>query len=256
MCTRITVKDCAIPAAFSGMRIALLSDLHGKWFGRGQRRILDLLAGAHPDLVALTGDLIDDDHLNGEAAMALVRGATAIAPSVFVPGNHEAQLPGEYSRLRRRMEGAGCRVLGNESMTLCRDSGRIQIVGIKDPEFVADTNRMISGLIAGQFLRIAQRGCEGASYRILLAHRPELVATYNRAGMDLVLSGHAHGGQWRVGSQGVFAPGQGLLPLFTGGLYRIGDTSLVVSRGLGNIFPVRINNRPEVVLITLETLAT
>ena len=92
------------------------------------------------------------------------------------------------------------------------------------------------------------------AYAILLSHRPELFETYAACGVDLVLSGHAHGGQFRLPFiGGLIAPNQGLFPKYDAGLFTDGNTNMIVSRGIGNsIIPIRFNNRPEIVLLELR----
>ena len=92
-----------------------------------------------------------------------------------------------------------------------------------------------------------------SSYIILLSHRPELFESYVSCNIDLVLSGHAHGGQFRLPFiGGLIAPDQGIFPKYDAGLFTNGSTNMIVSRGLGNsIIPIRFNNRPEVIVIEL-----
>ncbi len=251
--TFLEVVDFAIPVDFDGFTIAHISDLHNTEFGQQQERLLQKLVEAAPDLIAITGDLLDSYHPNITVAMEFINGAIAIAPVYYVTGNHESRLPELYAQLREQMESAGVVVLDNKAVTLEYGSSIIRVLGVDDPTFSAesdlyeDNEQVISAQL--DVLLDDQSACT-----ILLSHRPELFDVYHEAGIDLVLCGHAHGGQVRLPFIGaLFAPNQGFFPEYTAGLYRQGDTQMVVSRGLGNSsFPIRINNPPELVVITLQ----
>lgn len=166
-------------------------------------------------------------------------------------GNHEARLT-EYGRLRTGLETAGVTVLEDKTVWLERDGGKIMLIGLSDPDFTVkgDMFGEVPSMVGTKVESLA--GSEG-SYTILLSHRPELFETYADCGIGLVLSGHAHGGQFRLPLiGGLIAPNQGLFPKFDAGLYTDGSTDMVVSRGIGNsIIPFRFNNRPEIVLVEL-----
>lgn len=251
MVSRITVSDSRIPAAFSGFRIAQVSDLHNAEFGRENAELIRRLEETEPDIIVITGDLVDAVHTDADSALAFVGRAARIAPVYCVTGNHEAALP-QYDALKRGMEEAGAVVLEDEKIYLEREGGRIALIGLMDPDFTVrggwlDETPAMVGAKLDELL-------EGETvYTILLSHRPELFETYAACGVDLVLSGHAHGGQFRLPFiGGLIAPNQGFFPRHDAGLYTMGDTDMVVSRGLGNsIIPIRLNNRPELVTIEL-----
>lgn len=252
--SELTVPAAALPEEWDGLTIAQVSDLHNSDFDGHGRQLIDLLAAAEPDLIAVTGDLLDSYHPDLELALAFICEAVEIAPVYYVSGNHEARLPQLYQQLCEDMTEAGAVVLDDRSLLLQRGDSSIELLGLADPNFT------ISAAMSGQERqqRISARledllSGEG-EYSILLSHRPELAELYAEAGIDLVLSGHAHGGQIRLPLIGaLFAPNQGLFPKYTSGLYRLGETALVVSRGLGNSrFPFIINNPPELLIITLQ----
>ncbi len=241
--TEITVTSDALPADFAGLRIAHVSDLHNAEMGEKNDRLLAMLREADPDLIAITGDIVDSRRTDLGIAAAFVREAVKIAPCYYVTGNHEARLPATlYAELEASITAAGAILLRNEAIILTRGNASITLAGIDDPSF-AGIKADLAALLPEE------------SFSLLLAHRPEHFADYIAAGAELTLSGHAHGGQFRLPLVGgVVAPGQGLFPRYDAGLYTEEGASLIVSRGIGNsIFPFRINNRPEVVLITLET---
>ncbi len=233
--------------------IAQVSDLHNAEFGGGNGELLTILEEAEPDLIAITGDLIDSRRTDPAPALAFLEGAVELAPVCYVTGNHEFRAYDAYQDLKSQMEELGVIVLENESMVL--EEVPLRVIGLDDPSFGvrSDPSATPEQILQGALTALAPQAGEEDLRTVLLAHRPEYVELYAQHGADLVLSGHAHGGQVRLpGVGGLYAPGQGFLPAYTSGLYQIGETSLVVSRGLGNsLFPLRVNNRPEVVLVEL-----
>lgn len=246
----ISVTDQRLPQEFEGFRIAQISDLHNEVFGTGNGELLTLLAGTRPDIIVITGDLIDSRRTDVSAALEFVRGAVEIAPVYYVAGNHESRIPEEFWMLERCMENLGVSVLRGERTLLTREGAAIALIGVDDPTFQDKDSANWPGIVEEELGRLREEGL----YSILLIHRPELLETYARAGMNLVFSGHAHGGQVRIPFVGgVIAPNQGFFPQYDGGLYTMGDTQMVVSRGLGNsLCPLRVNNRPEIVLAELH----
>ena len=246
--TQVTVASGALPEAFEGFKIAHVSDLHNAVFGRKNEKLLSLIRAAESDIIAITGDLIDSRHTDIDSALAFVEGAAEIAPVYYVTGNHESRL--DFDEIEPRLIAAGARVLRNEAEDIGRGGERIRLAGIDDPSFIR-TGETAEERAAAE---LEQLGDGGGTFTVLLAHRPELVEVYAEYGAGLVLSGHAHGGQVRLPLLGgLYAPGQGLLPEYDSGLYSLGETQMVVSRGLGNsVAPLRVNNRPELVIVTLS----
>lgn len=255
MVSHVTVRSGSLPPAFSGFRIAQVSDLHNAEFGEGNEKLLGMLSDCAPDLIAVTGDLVDAGHTDIEVALAFVAEAAKIAPVYYVPGNHEAHLP-RYDTLKAGLAEAGAVVLEDEAVTLRRDGEAITVAGLSDPAFAGagDLFGEVPAMVRAKLERLPD---SESGYTLLLSHRPELFDVYAGCGVDLVLAGHAHGGQFRLPfAGGLIAPDQGLFPRYDAGLYTGGGTSMVVSRGLGNsIIPLRINNRPEVVLVELSGTA-
>lgn len=246
--TQVTVASGALPEAFEGFKIAHVSDLHNAVFGRKNERLLSLIRAAKPDIIAITGDLIDSRHTDIDSSLAFVEAAAEIAPVYYVTGNHESRL--DFDEIEPRLIAAGARVLRNEAEDIGRGGERIRLAGIDDPSFIRTGGTAEERAAA----ELEQLGDGGGTFTVLLAHRPELVEVYAEYGAGLVLSGHAHGGQVRLPLLGgLYAPGQGLLPEYDSGLYSLGETQMVVSRGLGNsVAPLRVNNRPELVIVTLS----
>lgn len=243
-----TIASEKLPKAFDGYRIAHISDLHNGEFGDGNEKLLAMLREAEPDIIAITGDLIDSRNTDVGIALHFAEEAVKIAPCYYVTGNHEARVP-EYVELKAGLLDLGIIVLDDKSAGLEVSGESITLLGVNDPSFLADPADE-EALIQSK-LQELMNGSE--NYTVLLSHRPELFAVYIESCADLVLSGHAHGGQFRfplVG--GLAAPNQGLFPKYDTGVYTEKNTNMVVSRGLGNsLFPFRFNNRPEVILIEL-----
>ncbi len=245
-----TVTSDKITEEFYGCRIAHISDLHNAEIGENNEKLISMLSQAEPDIIAITGDLIDSRNTDIETAISFVKEAVEIAPCYYVTGNHEARVA-EYGELKSRLEDAGVVVLDNKQVELTRKHSSITLVGLADPSFEEDYLFDDEEAVAEVHLQELLHGSDG--YTILLSHRPELFELYSESGADLILSGHAHGGQIRLPAiGGVFAPNQGFLPEYDGGLYSKGTSDMIVSRGIGNsLFPLRINNRPEIILIEL-----
>lgn len=234
-------------ADLDGFTVVQISDLHNARFGREQSRLLAAVAEQEPDMIAITGDLVDSSHTDIDVAMAFVERAVEIAPVYYVTGNHEGWLEGTYSELKTRLEATGVFVLDDAMYSGQFDGLDLNIAGVKDPDMPG--NNIV---LTKQAIQTLMEGTTG--YTILLSHRPELYDTYVSSNVNLVFTGHYHGGQFRIPFiGGVIAPGAGLFPEYAEGTFTENHTTMVVSRGLGNsVIPVRINNRPEVVVVRLQ----
>lgn len=253
--SNIKISSSRIPIAFSGFRIAQVSDLHNAEFGKDNRNLLELLSESKPDIIAITGDLVDAGHTDIGVALDFAKEAVKIAPVYYVTGNHEASLS-QYDELKIGLKTIGVIVLEDEAVQLKHDTEEITLIGLSDPDFTikGDIFREAPAMVRTKLSSFVDD--DESSYTILLSHRPELFESYARCSIDLVLSGHAHGGQFRLPFiGGLIAPNQGLFPKYDAGLYTSGSTNMIVSRGLGNsIIPIRFNNRPEVVVIELLSI--
>lgn len=242
-----------IPKTFTGFRIAQVSDLHNTEFGDGNSALIELLSQTGPDIIVITGDLIDSRHTNLEIALEFCISASEIAPVYYVSGNHEARVS-EFEDLNIGLVDAGVIVLENQKVQITREGESITLIGLDDPSFRADYLFGDAASVSASALSELQNESDG--YTVLLAHRPELFDTYVDAGVDLVFSGHAHGGQFRLPFiGGLVAPNQGFFPKYDAGLFTEENTNMIVSRGVGNsIIPLRFHNRPEIVVAELKSL--
>ena len=242
----VEVDAPGLPAAFDGLRIVQLSDLHGKEFGEDNEKLLNKVAALQPDLIAITGDLIDREE-QLEKIPALAEGLAAIAPTYYVTGNHEWAVR-RVNDLKQMLTDCGVRVLTNGYEVWEKDGATLAIVGVDDPNGPADQT-------TGDVLRDAI----DADYTILLAHR-DTVEEYADWGYDLVLCGHGHGGIFRIPllDKGLLGTDRQLFPEYDGGLYPLtGDSWCFVSRGLGsNTVPFqafRLFNRPDLPVLVLRS---
>lgn len=249
--TPINYTNTKIPQAFEGYTIVHISDLHNKAFGNNQEHILKKIQDVSPHIIVITGDLIDRRKYNLDIAMVFINGAMEIAPVYYVSGNHEAW-SGDYENIRQRLQSAGVQILDNHKVELVKDGGMIEILGLSDPDFL--TSNYTDGTNTSNLKEKLLDMSDDSTFQILLSHRPELFDFYVNENIDLIFTGHAHGGQVRLPFVGgLVAPDQGLFPKYTNGAYRNKDSTLIVSRGLGNsIIPVRIFNRPEIVVVTFS----
>ena len=247
----IKISSSRIPTAFSGFRIAQVSDLHNAEFGKGNKKLLELLSESKPDIIVITGDLVDAGHTDIDVALDFAKGAVSVAPVYYVTGNHEASLS-LYNELKTGLETIGVVVLEDEKIQLKRDKEVITLIGLSDPNFTlkSDIFGKASAMVSTKLNSLTD---DESIYTILLSHRPELFESYAHCNIDLVLSGHAHGGQFRLPFiGGLIAPDQGIFPKYDAGLFTNGSTNMIVSRGLGNsIIPIRFNNRPEIIITEL-----
>lgn len=248
--TKLTVTAKDLPEAFDKFSIAHISDLHNAEYGKINEKLIDILEAESPNIIAITGDLIDSNHTNLEVALSFAQQAVKIAPCYFVTGNHEAWIGSQYEELKTSLQNTGITVLQDEAIELNYGDVCIQLIGLNDPDF-SERDRLLSESILEA--KLSQVNISDG-FTILLSHRPEYFNVYQNKNIDLVLSGHAHGGQFRLPlGGGVIAPGQGLFPKYDAGAYTENGTTMIVSRGIGNsIIPVRINNPPEIVIIELN----
>lgn len=251
--TEYKVESELIPEGFSGFRIVQISDLHNEVFGKDNSRLLEKINEANPDIIVITGDLIDSRRTDVDVAIRFAEKAAEIAPTYYVTGNHEHRIPQDYERLKSGLILAGVTVLENESIPIERNGDIINLVGLHDASFLNQGEDLhFESILAEKLTQLAH----DTSYDILLAHRPQYFEVYAESSADLILSGHVHGGQFRLPFVGgLYAPSQGLFPEYDAGEFDDKGTVMIVSRGIGNsIFPIRLGNRPEIVTVVLDTV--
>ncbi len=233
-----------VPEGFKGQRILQISDLQNKSFGKNHEILMKKLEGIKPDYIVITGDLVDRNRTDVEIVMEFIKQLKAVAPIYYVSGNHEHQSPkGTWEDLYKQLLENGVYVLENEKISIEKEGDILEWIGISDHSVNPNIEEVLKDLTTSN----------QEKFQILLSHRPELFEVYTETSVDLVFTGHAHGGQIRLPFLGgLYSPHQGFFPEYTEGLHQANETTMVVSRGLGNsTFPLRVNNRPELVVVTL-----
>jgi predicted MPP superfamily phosphohydrolase len=254
-----TVSDARIETP---VKIVLITDLHSCKYGEGQKTLLDAIDAQAPDLVLLCGDIFDDD-LPNDNTMTVLRHVSERYRCFYVSGNHEYWYE-DPEALFDAVRTLGIPILHGTCETVTVGQTTLNICGIADPacaeieldENATEQRKAAREAVTAEQLQSAKDATEDGYYTILLAHRPELIETYAQYGFDLVVSGHAHGGQVRIPGlvNGLFSPGEQWFPKYAGGEYWVEETLLIVGRGLSReaIRHVpRIWNRPELVVIEL-----
>lgn len=239
--TAFVYKSSKISRDANKFKIVQISDLHNACFGRNNKKLIANIEDLAPDIVVITGDLVDSNHTNINIAVDFV-GEIAKRYSVYyVTGNHEYWLnEADRKELFTGIGNAGAVILDNESVSL--DTAAITLIGLDD-------NSLNDGTLSSMM-----EECKENELTVVLAHEPQYIDQYSDAGADLVLTGHAHGGQMILPFIGpLIAPDQGFLPEYTAGQFERKHTSMYISRGLGNsVIPVRLFNYPEIICIEIQ----
>ncbi len=239
-----------LPPAFDGFKIVQISDFHNTKFL--ENKVIRYTRREMPDLIAITGDLFDCRRPDFETGFSLAEKLVKIAPVYMVCGNHEARMEAT-PLLRARLKEIGVRIVENERLKIARGKDKVTLAGIDDPRFFAGEKLSYTDKRTfAQNLRDILEADD--SFEILLSHRPDFFPDYCELGVDLSLTGHAHGGQFGIPftDMGVYLPSQGLFPEYCAGKKQKDKSTMIISRGIGNSqFPFRLFNLPEVVSITM-----
>lgn len=234
------------------MRIALITDLHSCKYGAGQKTLIDAVNKENPDVILLGGDIFDDE-IPDDNTKTFLAAIAKRYPCYYVTGNHEywSRRVGE---MLAWLEANGIKDIGGKTIRTAINGNEISLSGLNDPDEARYTGKG-EGMLTE--LERAKNERDDTAFTMLLTHRPSFVNLYKDAGFDLILAGHAHGGQWRIPGvlNGVFAPDEGWLPKFAGGIYNFDNGSeMIVSRGLAreSTRVPRIFNRPELVIINIS----
>lgn len=248
--TNYDISDSKIPEDFNNYKIIQVSDFHNTTSKKLTNDLVEEIKKQKPNIIVLTGDLIDSRKTDVNVAINFIKEIKDIAPVYYVTGNHEARVK-EYSELKEQMNSLGINILENKAIVIKQNDSILNLIGIDDPSFVNEFAVPDSEIIRKE---INSLDYDKNNYTILLSHRPEAFETYVSENINLIFTGHAHGGQIRIPFiGGVVAPNQGLFPKYTSGKYEQKNTTMIVSRGIGNsIFPFRINNRPELITVELK----
>lgn len=244
------IKNKKIPENFNGYKIAHISDFHNTKSERLIKSIINKLVMESPDIIVITGDYIDSRRTRIDIAFDFAKQLTKITDVYYVPGNHESRIK-EYGLFKEAILSTGVKVLENDIVVINKNGEKINLLGIKDPAFFYDASLEEKNIVREEIKSLSYNK---ELYTMLLSHRPELLKVYADEKINLVFTGHAHGGQIRLPFiGGVIAPMQGWFPKFTEGIHKLNDTTMIISRGIGNsLFPFRVNNRPELIIVELK----
>ncbi len=247
--TKYTYETNALSVSFNGFRIVHLSDLHNKVFAENNETLLREIRALEPDIIVLTGDFIDaSNHTDIDAALLFMQQIPSVAPTYYVLGNHEHDIgKTQLEDFLTKTQEYGVHYLYNETVQIESQTGQtFSLIGVDD-----------LSLQANILNTLAEEAPD--TFRVLLAHEPQYFqAYYAESGVDLIFSGHTHGGQFRIPflNIGVFGPDQGFFPKYSAGEFHEKNSTMYLSRGLGNSgFPLRLNNHPEIVCVTLQTVS-
>lgn len=261
-------KSSKLPKEFDGFRIVQLSDMHNCVYGREAEDLIKKVRMNKPDIIVITGDSFDSKRRQYFDSLDIIKKLTLLAPVYFVTGNHEELSPDLKSIFLAESEKYGVKVLSFETAEITKGNSSVFISGVPDLMFSAtetgliqkaldkelecDELELMKNIFYEKFKSFSAKIPSG--FNILLSHRPELFDLYAENGFDLIFCGHAHGGQFRIPPVGaIYSPGQGFFPKISEGVHFLENSSMIVSRGLGNSsFPLRINNRPQIVVAELH----
>ena len=253
--THYTYRSKNLPKSFDGYKIVQVSDFHNAYLGRRSKNLLKAVEAAEPDTIVITGDIVDRRTPYLKRAAVLIEKITEIQQTFYITGNHEAHYK-HFNKLYEVIGRSDVRNITKHSAVLERNGEKINLAGINDVWFFGDevnpkTYRNFQNELTAKVSELPH------DFTVLLAHRPELLSIYSKNDVDIVFSGHAHGGQIRLPVvKGLYAPHQGVNPKYTEGMHEQNGTTMVVSRGLGNSrFPFRVFNHPEVVVVELRAEA-
>lgn len=241
--THYTYVSEKISGDLAGYRIVQISDLHNATFGKDNQCLVKKIEVLNPDMIVITGDMVDSNRPNVDVALDFATQAAKICPTYYITGNHENWLSaGDNQRLLKGLSDAGVICLSDETTDIKVKNSTFTLIGLNDESLRGNT---LQNLVKNQ---------DEVKLQILLAHEPQYLEKYAMSKVDLVLAGHAHGGQFRIPFVGgLVAPDQGFFPEYTEGVHVDGQTTMVISRGLGNsVVPLRLFNLPEVVCIDMN----
>ena len=251
--TNFTVTSDKITSPF---RMVLISDLHDHSFGSGNEKLVEKIQEQSPDLIIVDGDIINGDSENDDVAVELVRSLTEIAPVYYSLGNHEYYyMEAGHDDLQDDLEEAGAVVLNYQSVDIVVNGNSIRLGGLYEYGFDTSMQSAEENQSAVSYL---EEYVDTDRYLVMCAHRPESFYPWDMAdqwGIDLVLSGHLHGGQVIIpGIGGLYSPLEEFFPTYDYGQYKLGDSDMIITRGLGSnpkILP-RFNNPPEIAVVDVE----
>ena len=261
-------KSNKIPEEFVGFRIIHLSDMHNCVYGKEADDLIQKVKQNKPDIIVITGDSFDSRRRQYFDSLDIIKKLASVSPVYLVTGNHEELSPDLKEIFLDEISKNGVIILDGETAEIKKDDSTIYLSGISDYTSYASEKGLLQKALDKELTCEELENMKNAfnekmdalssdkpdGFNILLSHRPEMNEIYSNNGFDLVFCGHAHGGQFRIPPIGaIYSPGQGFFPKYSEGPHLFGNTTMLVSRGLGNSsFPIRINNRPQIIVCQLE----
>mgnify|MGYP000848153785 CR=1 FL=1 len=259
--SRYTAGSGNLPLTFDGYKIVQLTDWHSKQFGRDNERLVHKVRAEHPDIIVMTGDMVNSTDQTFDGLYRLAEKLVDIADVYYIVGNHEQMLSDQYyDAMLSTLESIGVHVLTNEKTTLSRSGEAINLYGLsysltyysdKTKDYIADQPDLYY-FSRADIVEIL--GEKDAGFTLLLTHNPVYFDTYTDWGADLTLCGHMHGGMIRLPFVGgIFSPEKTWFPTYEAGVFEQDGRRMIVGRGLGNgNFGFRLFNNPELVVLTLK----
>jgi predicted MPP superfamily phosphohydrolase len=253
--TRLNLYLQDLPPSFDGYKILQLSDLHGKEFGIDNKKLVSKIKKASPNIIVITGDLINSTSYNEMIILNFIDKIVDICPVYLSTGNHEVNGMVDFASLEGKLIDRGVITLRNTSSLIHKNGDSILLIGLEDPKLLYKSQNKQNYNIMSEELEKLLYNADKNMFKILLSHRPEQFDLYSKHNINLTFSGHVHGGVFRLPFiGGLYAPNQGFFPRYDSGKYTLNNSTMVVSRGLGNgSIPQRIFNTPEIVVVTLKT---
>ena len=253
--TKYTVKNNKLPNSMNNLKIAHISDVHGKLFGKNNEKFISKIKEINPDIVIMSGDIIDDSCEDVEEYVKYFKEIYQNYPTYYSIGNHERKL--EYSKYKKYVEllrKNGAKVIINGSMEYQKNNEKIVINALKfrenmQPKILTDERKQKYI----KYMKTKLKDLDKDKFNILIAHDPENFELYEKLGVDLVFSGHVHGGLIRLGKLCLLSPRRKFFPKYSYGKYKLNTTTLITSSGIGNAtIPIRMFNQPEIVEVILK----
>lgn len=248
------VKNSKLPEEFNGLKIAHISDVHSKIFGKDNSGVIDRVIKENPDVVIMSGDIIDKREEDIEKFVSMYKKIYERYPTYYSIGNHERKLGWKkYKKYLKMLQMCGVHVIINGSEKLIKNDKHIIINALKFRENMQPkvlTKEKEEEFIS--YMKNKLKNLDTKDFNILIAHDPENFKMYKQLGVDLVFSGHVHGGLIRFGKICLLSPRRTFFPKYSYGKNTEENTTIITSAGMGKAtLPIRLFNRPEIVIVTL-----